>query len=87
MTGEYPVLFVIDGHVVGTAAAHSDLRWRFTVTGRTSRYVTLRDEEGKSHRTAIRIDPAGNEWALPFGRAALSPIARPIRSAHDEIRP
>lgn len=72
-----PETFTVGQAATAKTAADHTMRWHFTVTARTARYVTLQADDGTSHRVAIRIDPAGNEWAMPFGRYALAPIARP----------
>ena len=75
-----PETFTVGQDATAKTAADHTMRWHFTVTARTARtarYVTLQADDGTSHRVAIRTDPAGNEWAMPFGRYALAPVARP----------
>lgn len=49
----------------------------FVVVSRTKHYVTLRNETGQLHRTLLRRDQHGSEWALLFVRKPSRIVVSP----------
>jgi hypothetical protein len=63
------------------SAADSNCIFRFTVTKRTAKFITvLRDNgaDGELIRVGVKTDERG-EWALPLGSFSMAPVIRADR--------
>lgn len=55
----------------GAGASYS---WRFEVTKRTAKFITIRDiSNGETRRVGVRTYD-GREWAAPFGSYSMCPM-------------
>jgi hypothetical protein len=51
----------------------SDYVWTYTVTARTSKFITIVDEYGEIARVGVRIS-RDTEYALPMGSFSQAPV-------------
>lgn len=58
-----------------------DCIWKFTVTARTAKQVTIADEHGKAKRTKIYYEASDGEYIYPLGRYSMAPILRATNEA------
>lgn len=65
--------------VGSTYEARSNADWdtifRWTVTKRTAKFVTLEDHFGEVNRVGVREDERG-EFTLPYGTYSMAPVIR-----------
>lgn len=69
------IRFEVGDELTARSAGDYDCVWRFTVTKRTARFITLEQDSGETMRVGVR-EHDGEEWASPFGSYSLAPVVR-----------
>jgi hypothetical protein len=78
-----PATFQVGARYWAQSACDSNCVWWFTVTARTTKFVTLVDEYDNTTRVGVKTDVAWGEWVLPFGSYSMAPCLRASRTADD----
>lgn len=58
-----------------------DCIWKFTITARTEKTVTITDKHGKTERKKIYWEASDGEYIYPLGRYSMAPILRATNEA------
>lgn len=64
--------FQIGQTVTARSACDWDCVWSFEVIARTAKFVTLKDDHGKTYRVGVKVWQ-DEEYALPFGNYSMAP--------------